>query len=58
MKLLCAFLCIALLAGCATTSTSPPAVGSNPWHEQRIADVCLEGPASFIYEGQLHEEAL
>lgn len=27
-------------------------------HEQRIADVYLEGPASFIYEGQLHEEAL
>ncbi|MEN8136464.1 MAG: diaminopimelate epimerase [Thermodesulfobacteriota bacterium] len=27
-------------------------------HEQRIADVFLEGPASFIYEGQLHEEAL
>lgn len=27
-------------------------------HEQRIADVYLEGPATFIYEGQLHEEAL
>ncbi len=27
-------------------------------HEQRIADVYLEGPASFIYDGQLHEEAL
>jgi diaminopimelate epimerase len=27
-------------------------------HEQRIAEVYLEGPASFIYEGQLHEEAL
>lgn len=27
-------------------------------HEQRIADVYLEGPASFIYEGQLYEEAL
>jgi len=27
-------------------------------HEQRIADVFLEGPASFIYDGQLHKEAL
>lgn len=27
-------------------------------HEQRIAEVYLEGPATFIYEGQLHEEAL
>jgi diaminopimelate epimerase len=27
-------------------------------HGQRIADVYLEGPASFIYEGQLHAEAL
>jgi diaminopimelate epimerase len=27
-------------------------------HEQRISEVFLEGPASFIYEGQLHHEAL
>ncbi|MBU0674381.1 MAG: diaminopimelate epimerase [Proteobacteria bacterium] len=27
-------------------------------HEQRISEVFLEGPASFIYEGSLHKEAL
>jgi diaminopimelate epimerase len=34
-----------------------PGEGSLP-HEPRIAEVFLEGPAAFIYEGQLHEEAL
>ena len=27
-------------------------------HEQRITEVYLEGPAAFIYDGQLHKEAL
>jgi len=35
-----------------------PAAGERVLHEQRIADVYLEGPASFIYEGQLYGEAL
>ncbi|MDF1577207.1 MAG: diaminopimelate epimerase [Desulfobulbales bacterium] len=36
----------------------PVAVDKESRHEQRIAEVFLEGPANFIYDGILNEEAL
>ncbi len=37
---------------------SPAAVDQESRHEQRIAEVFLEGPANFIYDAILNEEAL
>jgi len=35
-----------------------PDSGAAQRHEQRIAEVYLEGPATLVYEGELYEEAL
>jgi len=39
------------------TSDNPDSAAAQ-LHEQRIAEVFLEGPASFIYDGRIYEEAL
>jgi hypothetical protein len=38
MRYISLFLCLIFVVGCATTD-KPPAVGSNNWHTQRVAEI-------------------